>query len=168
MVLLCSTWFFFFRRKKITEMRQATWMAEWGEEKKSQTLFALQFAVESIQYWMITINGQLCIAIVISDGFDPPWKVQPSKSLSQRETHLVGERGSRRRLNQRAEPRWSQPLADGDISIFARHLGGESDGVKWDAVWKRAASNRTVNKGEFRYFVPGTDDSQLKAAEESI
>lgn len=55
-----------------------------GGKKEYQTLFTLQFAVDSIRCWTITIDERLCIAVVISDGFDPPWKMQPPKSLSRR------------------------------------------------------------------------------------
>lgn len=83
-------------------MKQTTWLAEWGN--KNQTLLTLQFAVESIRYGRITINECLGIAVVISDSFDPPWKMQTPKSLSQRKPTSYVEGGSQRRLNQRAEP----------------------------------------------------------------
>lgn len=110
MGLMCSTWccifvfLFFFLKKSPTELKQTTWLAEWGN--KDQTLLTLQFAVESIRYGRITINERLGIAVivVISDGFDPPWKMQPPKSLSQRKPTSYVEGGSQRRLNQRAEP----------------------------------------------------------------
>lgn len=94
--------FFCFFKKSPTELKQTTWLAEWGN--KDQTLLTLQFAVESIRYGRITINERLGIAVVISDGFDPPWKMQPPKSLSQRKPTSYVEGGSQRRLNQRAEP----------------------------------------------------------------